>query len=187
MLVQSLSFSWPMVGRHRMLSLFRERRRIMNTFLKTWLLLAVAGGFFASEAAMAKPSYLDGSAKARGDYGKTSSSTSRQSRPCGVYRSAPATVRPESSSDAAAQAPTQERSFSYEPSQQQQSSSGCGCNTTTEQAPATTRRSTQTYRSYSYEPSMGSSPRRMQSSRAQRSSRTPSYLLQKTDPGKYRN
>lgn len=60
-----------------------------------------------------------------------------------------------------------------------------GAPMSTAQAPSTSR----TYRSFSYEPSIGGSyfAPRMQSSQPSRSSGTPRYLLPKTDPRKYRN
>ena len=119
-------------------------------------------------------SYLDGSAKARGDYGQMSRS---QSSP--VYRYA---------------TPTQ-RSFSYEPAlnntQPAQTSGDCGCGSANgdksaaNNSPAApqggvAQRSTQTYRAYSYEPSTS-----VGTMRSGRSAATPLWALPKSDSRKF--
>jgi hypothetical protein len=166
----------------------------MNTYLKKLLLAAIAIAatltiqVFATSVSAAGPSL--GFPSGKPYYGSSNQRASQsRMRPRPMYRSSePVIVRTERAPDAVAQAPTDERSYSYEPSQQAVSGGcGCGCgdSVTVEQAPATSQPSTETRRSYSYEPSTGDSysAPRMQS----RSSRTPKYLLPKTDPNKYRN
>ncbi len=104
-------FGWSSVGQH-FLKVPIERRWNMNTCFKRGLVLAVITSLSAISvnSAMAQ-SYLDGSAKARGDYGQMSRSSVSP-----MYR---------------ATAPIQERSFSYEPApsaaQPSQTTDGCGC------------------------------------------------------------
>lgn len=120
-----------------------------------------------------------------GSSNQRGSQSARRSRP--MYRStAPVIVRTDSAPNAVAQAPSEERTYSYEPSQQAVSGP-CGCGSKMEPAPATAQ-STETRRSYSYEPSTSdsySAPRMQR--RSSGDSRTPKYLLPKTDPNKYRN
>ena len=154
----------------------------MNPYLKAMLMVAAIAGLYVP--ATARADFRDYNYKAWAQQGRTSSRSGMRSRP--MYRStAPVIVRTEPAPNAVAQAPTEQRSYSYEPSQQTESGArGCGGSVGTEQAPATAQRSTETRRSFSYEPSMSDSysAPRMQS----RSSRTPAYLLPKTDPNKYR-
>ena len=147
----------------------------MNTCFKKGLFVAVVAGLSIAGigSAMAQ-SYLDGSAKARGDYGQMSRN---QSRP--MYQ---------------ATAPTQQRSFSYEPApataQPSQPTGGCGYGnaesgkTIASSQPANpqggvAQRDTRTYRSYSYEPGTTSS-----GTMRNRSNSTPLYALPKSDPRK---
>jgi hypothetical protein len=151
----------------------------MNTRFKNGLIVAVVAGFSLAGVGQAMPqSYLDGSAKMRGDYGQMSRS---QSSP--MYRYT---------------APSQQRSFSYEPAQQAPSAAqpaptngGCGCGTADSGKTAASnqpaagqgsvaQRSTQTNRSFSYEPGTTSSNGAMRN----RSSSTPLWALPKSDPRK---
>lgn len=166
----------------------------MNSYWKTCILLAVAACLFASEAAIAAPTYLDSSAKARGDYGRGSSGSSMRSRSYRAYRPAPMIARSESAPSEVAQAPVAERRFSYEPSSQVETSGDCCCGSSvrSEQAPETAQRSTESRRSFSYEPSTESGTAQpsvrsysVPRMRSPRSSRQRGYMLQKTDPNKY--
>ena len=126
---------------------------------------AAVGLSIVAGSAMAQ-SYLDGSAKMRGDYGQMSRSI--------------VTTRPTYT----ATAPAQTRSFSYEPSQSAPApapaAGGCGCGCggpASDQAAApapTAQRDTGTVRSFSYEPTM-----RVNSAPAGRP-QTPAYLVPKT-------
>jgi hypothetical protein len=133
----------------------------MNTRFKNSLIVAVVAGLSMAEvgSAMAQ-SYLDGSAKMRGDYGQMSRN---QASP--TYRST---------------APSQ-RSFSYEPApsaaQPAQSQSAQTQPATPQGSVA--QKGTQTYRSYSYEPGTQSGTMRS------RSNSTPLWALPKSDPRKF--
>jgi hypothetical protein len=97
----------------------------------------------------------------------------------------PVTIRSERAPDVVAQAPTERRSYSYEPSQTAESQNNGASSQSGSTAVVTenARRSDGSYRSYSYEPSTESySAPRMGSSQSHK----PAYLLQKTDPNKYR-
>ena len=161
-------------------------KRLVGAFAAAALLVIPA---FVSSAPAAGPSL--GFPKGKPYYGASNQSTSQsRMRSRTYYRStAPVIVRTEPAPNAVAQAPTERRSFSYEPSREIVSD-GCGCGgTVTQSAPATAERSTETRRSYSYEPSIDDSSSapsapRMQM-RSSRPSRTPAYLLPKTDPRKY--
>ena len=178
-------------------SLLFERRKTMNTFLKTHLLTAVVVGL--SISATAKADFRDyADSKAWTNFGRSSSRSYTASR---SYRSnAPVIVRSEAAPTTVAQTPTERRSFSYEPAEsgkQAVTSGGCGCGTSvrTERVPETAQHATQTERSYSYEPSTDSkttepavrsySAPRMRSSQPSRSSNTPLYMLPKTDPRRF--
>jgi hypothetical protein len=154
----------------------------MNTYLKTVLMFGAIAGLYVP--ATARADFYDYNYKVGPQLGRGSSQSARRSRP--MNRStAPVIVRTELAPNAVAQAPSDERSYSYEPSQQAVSG-GCSCedNVATEKAPATAQRSTDTGRSFSYEPSMSDSysTPRMRS----RSSDRPTYLLPKGDPNRYR-
>lgn len=141
----------------------------MHPYLKNTLLTAATAALFIPASAMAQKSIGGATGEARLHPGTWNQRLSR-SRSGSMYRnSAPVIVRSERAPAAVAQTPTERRSFSYEPSQ-------------AVDAPETARRADGTVRSYSYEPAAPSySAPRMRS----HSSR-PSFLLQKTDPGKYR-
>lgn len=145
--------------------------------------MTLAGLFVATSSGA---DFYDYNHKVGPQLGRGSSQSARRSRP--MYRStAPAIVRTESAPNAVAQAPTERRSFSYEPSQQTEAGA-CEGSVASEQASATAQRSAETRRSFSYEPSMSSdsySAPRMRS-RSSHSSETPKFLLPKTDPRKYR-
>jgi hypothetical protein len=145
----------------------------MNTRFRMGLIVAVATGLSVAgiDKAMAQ-SYLDGSSKARGDYGQMSRSQSRS-----MYQ---------------ATAPTQQRSFSYEPAptaaKPSQPANGNADNgkTNASNQPASpqgtvAQRGTQTYRAYSYEPGAGTSSGTMRS----RSGSTPLWALPKNDSRKF--
>jgi hypothetical protein len=194
--VSWIEFLLAHVGSALMVIPFYERRTKMSPYFNKLLFAAVAIAalltiqVFASSVSAAGPSL--GFPSGKPYYG---SSNQRASQSAGrsrtMYRStAPVIVRTESAPNAVAQAPSEQRSYSYEPSQQSVSGP-CGCGSTVEPAPATAQRSTETRRSYSYEPSTSDSysapsAPRMQS-RSSQSSRTPKFLLPKTDPNKYRN
>jgi len=173
----------------------------MNAYLKILFFGAAIVGLYFPTTALAQKSAGGVAGEARmhpGTWGEQRSSRSfTRSRP--MYRStAPVIVRTEQAPRAVAQAPTERRSFSYEPAEtpeQAGTSSGCGCGNSvrTERVPETAQRSTQTERRFSYEPSTdtGTEPSvrsapRMRSSQPSRSSDRPRYLLPKTDPRKYR-
>lgn len=168
-----------------------ERWNTMNTNLKKLLLALAAAALFVPTTAFGQKSVggVTGGARLHPGAWTQSGSPSRS-----MYRgSAPMIVRSESAGDSLAQGPTERRSYSYEPSQQSQGGAGrCSESVATEKAPSQAERSTESRRSYSYEPSTRSrevsgqsySGPRMQSSR---SSRTPLYELQKTNPRKFRS
>ena len=170
----------------------------MAIYSKTLLMLAALLGLFVSDIATAD--FRDYNYKAWAHRPGSARSVARprsyrRATPV-IVRSEPIIVRSESVPTTVAQAPTEQRSFSYDPAQPADSSVSQDCVGVTEavQMPATAQPSTQRDRSYSYEPSMSTSTTqpsarsysapRMQSSR---SSGTPRFLLQKTDPRKYRN
>jgi hypothetical protein len=113
----------------------------------------------------------DAAAKIRGDYGIRSNTPSRGRSRRYVYRysaptylTAPRMVTPAPASPEVAQAPTQRRAFSYAPSTEGQAAAGS--------APA----------AQYYEPA----PRYNSAPSVRRSSRTPAFLLPKTDPRRFR-
>ncbi len=145
----------------------------MNTCFKNSLMAAVVTGLsIAAIGSATAQSYLDGSSKMRGDYGQMMRS---QSQP--MYR---------------ATAPTQQRSFSYEPApvtaQPSQPANGNmeSGKTDASNQPASpqgsvAQRNTQTYRAYSYEPNAGTSNGMMRN----RSGSTPLWALPKSDSRKF--
>ena len=166
----------------------------MNPYFNKLLFAAVAIAatltiqVFSTSVSAAGPSL--GFPSGKPYYGSSNQRASQsRMRPRPMYRSSePAIVRTERAPDAVAQAPTDERSYSYEPSHQAMSG-GCGCqgSVATEHAPATAQRSTDTGRSFSYEPSTSdsySAPRMQR--RSSRNSDRPTYLLPKGDPNRYR-
>jgi hypothetical protein len=180
-----------------------ERRKQMNTKFKILLIGAIAVGLYVPITAFAQKSGGGVVGEARmhpGTWGQRTSRSYTRSRP--MYRSeSPAIVRRESAPPAVAQAPTERRSFSYEPtapaeSRVIESSHGCGGVVVREKpAPETAQRTTDGERRFSYEPSTepSSAPPvirtesapRMQSMRRSRSSDRPVYLLPKSDPRRY--
>lgn len=159
----------------------------MNTYLKSVLIVAAVAGLYVPTSAFAGKSIggVTGEARLRpGTWNNQQSARSVvRSRP--MYRStAPAIVRTAPVPSAVAQASAETRRFSYDPALPAEVGTPCP-DTVTRQVPATAQPSARSYRSYSYEPSMNNSysaPRTRS-----RSSQTPSYLLPKTDPNKYRN
>ncbi len=106
--------------------------------------------------ATVRADFRDYNSKAWAQHGRSSSGMMRRSQ----YRaSAPVIVRSEQAPPAVAQTPSERRSFSYEPSM------------SNDNAPSSVR---------------SDAAPRMRSTRPSRSSRTPAYLLPKTDPRKYR-
>ena len=128
----------------------------MNASFKNCLIVTVVAAlvvaFVGSSSAQ---SYLDGSAKARGDYGQVNRSTSQP-----MFRSA---------------APNSVRSYSYEPAPAVKTDKAKVDTNKAKSnvAPKTNAAPNTTTRSYSYEPSMGMSG-------SSRSSSTPLYLVPKT-------
>jgi len=180
----------------------------MKTSLKAMLIVVAIAGLYAPATAVAQKSAGGVVGEARLHPGtwnnQRSSRSGMRSRP--MYRSnAPAIVRSETVPRDVAQAPTERRSFSYEPTEsagsaeQPRKNGGCGCGNSVraEREPMTALPSTRSERSFSYEPSADSnnaepavrsySAPRMRSSQPSRSSERPRYLLPKTDPRKYRN
>jgi hypothetical protein len=141
----------------------------MNAFLTKSLSLAVVASlslvFVANSWAQ---SYLDGSAKARGDYGQM-----------------PRISRTVSQPTFQANAPSATRSYSYEPAPAVKANKGDSTNSKAKSSPSakanTAPNATANNRStrvYSYEPGMGVS-------NSNRSSSTPLYLLPKSDARKF--
>jgi hypothetical protein len=175
----------------------------MKTYFKALLMIAAVAAPFIPSAAVAQKSAGGVVGEARmhpGTWGEQRRSRSfTRSRP--MYRStAPVIVRTERAPSAVAQAPTEERRFSYDPSQQAPArvQAGTPCPqgvvierreaVVTEPAPATAERPTRTYRSFSYEPGIDSSERpagRTYSRPMRRESQRPAYLLPKSDPRRY--
>ena len=114
-----------------MVAPFYERRKKMNPYINKLLFAAIAIAalltiqVFASSASAAGPSL--GFPPGKPYYGSSNQRASRsftRSRP--MYRStAPVIVRTERAPSAVAQAPTEERRFSYEPSQQVEAGTPC--------------------------------------------------------------
>jgi hypothetical protein len=171
----------------------------MNPYLKNLLIGAAASAalltsqVLASKVSAAGPSL--GFPAGKPYYGAPNRSGSQWGmRSRSMYRSTtPVIVRSERSSDAVAQAPSERRSYSYEPAQENVSGSiDCHETVVTNESPATAQQPTETRRSFSYEPSMSepsAAPRsyyapRMRSSRQ---SATPLYLRSKDERNNYRN
>ena len=131
------------------------------------LFAVVTTGLFGISAAMAAPSYLDGSSKARGDYGQGVGSVAAP-----TYRATPAV-----------------RSFSYEPSQnligsteKSKANNSAKVETKKATAPATAaQKDARAMRSFSYDPAAGTGA----VSNRVRGSSTPLYSLPKTDARKF--
>ena len=125
-------------------------------------------------------------------YGSSNQRASRSAtRSRSMYRnSAPVIVRRDSTSSSVAQAPTERRSYSYEPSQRSTVNSGCNGAVIYERTPAAAQRSTETRRSYSYEPSMNESSAAPRSYSAPRTRSSGSWSWQsgsKAERNNYRN
>ena len=154
-----------------------------NSFMSQ-MFLALFIGLISSSSLRAD--FEDYNYKAWNQPSKSSSQMVMRTR---SYRaSAPAVVQSESTPAEVAQAPSELRSYSYDPAQEKDVQSPCGCNATKSEEPATAQNSKQSNRSYSYEPQMNSSnsysaPRMRY--RSNQSSPTPAYLLEKTNPRKF--
>jgi len=146
----------------------------MNVYLKTMMMSAAIAGFCVPAIAQASVGGVTGEARLHPgtQSGQPASRSMMRSRP--MHRSnAPAIVRTEQALKSVPQAPTEERSFSFEPSQKS-ATGGCDHNGITTHP-----------RRFSYEPSVSGSysAPRMRG----KSSQKPLHLLQKTDPDKYRS
>lgn len=181
-----------------MVAPFYERRKKMNPYINKLLFAAIAIAalltiqVFASSVSAAGPSL--GFPPGKPYYGSSNQRASRsftRSRP--MYRStAPLIVRTERAPSAVAQAPTEERRFSYEPSQQVEAGTPCPQGVIVTPAPATAQQPTRTGRTYSYEPSMESDTAqpavRSYSAPRMRASRSSDWLSQPKDVrNNYRN
>jgi hypothetical protein len=177
---------WPTLGQHQV-SCY-ERRRTMYAYGKIVLIVAAVAGLYDPSSALAQKSPGGVTGGARLHPGMWTDQRSPRSmmraRPM-IRNTTPVITRSESDPNVVAQVPSERRSYSYEPSQESTANNDDGREATSRQAPTTVQRSMDARRSFSYEPSMESnSAPRMRSSH---SHRTPKYLLQKTDPNKYRN
>jgi hypothetical protein len=121
----------------------------MKTNLHKLMLMTVAIALSGSSLAMADD-FRDHNYKGWNSLylSSKSHSTSRSFR-----SNAPMSVRSETTPTEVAQAPTNDRTYSYEPSQQSDSSSGCAKNGDNGQSSNVAEQPAQTQRSYSYEPS----------------------------------
>ena len=120
----------------------------MKTHLHKLMLMTVALGLSGSSLAMAD--YRDHNDKGWNSLYKAQSA--RQSMSHSYRTNAPVIVRSESVPTEIAQAPTHDRTYSYEPSQQSDSSSASVKNSDSGQS-TVAERPAQTRRSFSYEPS----------------------------------
>lgn len=167
----------------------------MKTYLKGLLMVAAIAGLYVPATAVAQKGAGGVVGEARLHPGTWSNQRAprsvARSRP--MYRSsAPVIVRTESA-PAVAQAPTDERSFSYEPSQQGETVTPCPGSGVIESAPETAQRPTRTDRSFSYEPAIEpatepavrtySAPRM----RSSGSARVPNFLGPKAERNNFRN
>jgi hypothetical protein len=134
----------------------------MNPYFKKALLAGAVLTLVVPTSAMAQKSaggVVGGARLHPGTWGSSQRMSRSSDRYQPTYRSnAPVIVRSERAPEIVAQAPTRERSFSYEPSQVVQSGDwGCGEIVQTERARATAERAVERGRSFSYEPSMSDS------------------------------
>ena len=190
-LMSSVGLGWSTVDRQQ-LSL-PERRKIMKNYFKTLVLVAAIIGLCIPAVALAQKSAGGVVGEARlhpGTWnGQRSSRSYARSRP--MYRStAPVIVRTEPAPSSVAQAPTERRSYSYEPSQRSTVNGGCNGAVIYERAPAAEQRSTETRRSYSYEPSINQSYAAPRSYSAPRMRSSGSWSWQsgsKSERNNYRN
>lgn len=160
----------------------------MNTFFKRLFFVVALATLITPTIALAQKSAGGVIGDARLHPGTWNSQRTTQSRMRSEPQSGTKTPS-ERAPEVVAQAPTERRSYSYEPSQStdagtttptQSGKCGCGNSVVTEKAQATTERSTERERSYSYEPSMSepsATPRsyaapRMQSSNSSQRQRT---------------
>ena len=140
----------------------------MSRKFNSALFVILTTGLFGVSAAMAAPSYLDGSSKARGDYGQGIGSFAAP-----MYRTT---------------SPSVARSYSYEPSQNLAASkpvspkadASAKVETKKSTAGAIANNNTRSTRSYSYDPSSDSASASIRSS-----SSTPLFLLPKGDNRKF--
>jgi len=134
----------------------------MNTFFKRVFFVVALATVIAPTIALAQKSAggVTGDARLRPGTWNSQRTTQSRMRSESQYRS---TTPSERAPQVVAQAPTERRSYSYEPSQStdagtktptQSGKCGCGNSVVTEKAQATTEQSTDRQRSYSYEPSM---------------------------------
>ena len=154
----------------------------MNAFFKTVLTTVVAATVVLPSLAMAQKSSggVTGGARLRPGTWDSGGTSQYRMRSQPTYRnSAPVVTRSEQSAPAVAQAPSERRSFSYDPAEKGSNTvretSPCGCVTKSEKVttkaeakpekssvpqngPATAERSTQSRRSFSYEPSTNDAP-----------------------------
>lgn len=126
----------------------------MNNYLKSMLVAAAIAGLCVPATAFAGKSIggVTGGARLHpGTWGNQQSSRSYvRSRPT-YRRTAPVIVRTAPTPSAVAQAPTEERRFSYDPALSAEAGTPCPGAATTH-APATTQPSARTDRRFSYEP-----------------------------------
>jgi hypothetical protein len=146
---QELSVRWLTLGQYSA-ELFFERRKTMRTYLQNLLLMTAAIALSGSSLAMADD-YRDHNYKGWNSLylSSRSHSTSRS-----FQSNAPMSAQSETAPSEVAEAPTHDRTYSYEPAQQGDSSSGAK-NGDSGQSTATDRPA-QTRRSFSYEPSESS-------------------------------
>lgn len=130
----------------------------MSTKFKTLLSLTALAAFFVSAAAMAD--FRDYNDKGWNSIYRREHSAATTNR-----AAAPVIVRSEAAPVAVAQAPTQERAYSYEPAKQAAGASGSTSNTTSDKSAAAAPQSTKVRRSFSYEPSTSGSVRHGSTSR----------------------
>lgn len=163
----------------------------MNSCLKKLIIGAAFAALFVPAITLAQrsPGGVTGGARLHIGNGASDRMSQSGTRSRQEYRSAPVIIRSERAPDTIAQAPTERRSFSYEPSQQTQSGS-CGDSAKME-APAT-ERSTEYRRSFSYAPPMtdsSSMSRRYTAPRmrSSESSQMPRFIGPKAERNNYRN
>lgn len=137
----------------------------MSTFFQRVFFVTALATLIAPSMSLAQKSGggVIGDARLRPGTWNSQRTTQSRMRSEPQYRTVTPSQRPP---EVVAQAPTERRSYSYEPSKSkdaeattstQSGSCGCGNSRATEKAQATTERSTERERSYSYEPSMNES------------------------------
>ena len=134
----------------------------MNRRFKNLMMVGAVAALLIPASAFAQKSGGGVAGGARLRPGAWNSSTTRSNS---TYRASERVVVPtERESTAVAQAPTERRSYSYEPGTKDASSQGTsnpcvsGSSAKAEKAPATKNKSTDSRRSFSYEPSMSEAP-----------------------------